>query len=106
MILVITMTESLSQIWSWIDARARSYADGVESRKKPSPEIDDFKKKKKTFSRRIPWCILFQETDQYKIVIKKNLLLSRLGEVQGPFTWHYYNNYSPQNPDKQILRIV
>jgi len=47
MILVITMTESLSQIWSWIDARARSYADGVESRKKPSPEIDDFKKKKK-----------------------------------------------------------
>ena len=39
MILVITMTESLSQIWSWIDAHARSYADGVESRKKkPSPE--------------------------------------------------------------------
>ena len=30
--------------------------------------------------------ILFQEADQYKIVIKKNLLLSRLGEVQGPFT--------------------
>ena len=57
------MTESLSQIWSSIDAHARSYADGVESRKKPSPEefLDVFYFRKpintKLLSRKICFCL-------------------------------------------------